>query len=71
MDFINIVVGDIVICLFIAGFCFIILYQIRQNKSVIDRARKIDPSVKTITEAHYVLEKDIVKNFGNSKNNDD
>ena len=43
----------------------IVSYGIRQNKSVIERARKIDPSVKTITEANYVLQKDIAQSFGN------
>ena len=45
-----------------------IWYGIRQNKSLIERSKKIDPSVKTVTEAHYVLKKDIAKNFGNDNN---
>ncbi len=35
-----------------------------------ERARKIDPSVKTITESHYVLHKDIVQSFGVKKDDD-
>lgn len=55
----------IIFVLSIGGW--IIWYGSRQNKSLIERAQKIDPSVKTVTEAHYVLEKDIAKNFGNEK----
>ena len=48
---------------------FILWYGIRQNKSVIERAKKIDPSVKTITDARYVLQKDIAKSVGAYKDN--
>lgn len=53
--------------LFVVFTLFILIYGIRQNKSVIERARKIDPSVKTITEAQYVLQKDIAESFGNKE----
>ena len=55
----------IVGAIFVIFAILIVSYGIRQNKSVIERARKIDPSVKTITEANYVLQKDIAQSFGN------
>lgn len=57
--------------IFIFAIVFIIVYGIRQNKSIIERARKIDPSVKTYTEAQYVLQKDIAKDFGSNKDNNE
>lgn len=33
-------------------------------KSIMNRARKIDPSVKTFAEANYVLQKDVMKSVG-------
>ena len=57
------------IILFISFGGFIIWYGVRQNQSIIERARKIDPSVKTVTEAHYVLRKDIAESFGKDSNN--
>lgn len=53
---------------FVIAFTAMIIYIVKQNKSVIERARKIDPSVKTITEAQYVLQKDIAQSFGNNDN---
>ena len=62
------VVMPIIVVIFILSIGgFFVWYGIRQNKSIIERARKIDPSVNTITEAHYVLQKDIARNFGNDK----
>lgn len=37
------------------------------EKSMIDRARKIDPTVKTIWDADYVLKKDLAQNVGKNK----
>lgn len=54
--------------IFVILFTSTMIYLIKQNKSVIERARKIDPSVKTITEAQYVLQKDIAQSFGNNDN---
>lgn len=39
-------------------------YAYRQHKSIMDRARKIDPTVKTRAEAEYVLKKDIAESMG-------
>ena len=51
-------------------FAFVIIYTIRQSKSIIERAKKIDPSVKTISEAQYVLQKDMYQNFGSKKDDE-
>ncbi|MEE3343677.1 MAG: hypothetical protein VZS44_06270 [Bacilli bacterium] len=59
-------VGIFIIVIFI----FVIIYTIRQSKSIIERAKKIDPSVKTISEAQYVLQKDMYQNFGSKKDNE-
>ena len=53
---------------FVIAFTAMIIYIVMQNKSVIERARKIDPSVKTITDAEYVLQKDIAQSFGKGDN---
>ena len=67
VDILPFIVGGLFVCIFI----FIIVWGIRQNKSIIERARKIDPSVKTLTEAQYVLQKDIAKEFGSNKDNNE
>lgn len=53
--------------IFIGGAGFSIWYVLRQNKSIMDRARKIDPTVKTLADAQYVLQKDILQNVGKNK----
>lgn len=49
---------------------FLVWYGIKQNKAIMERAKKIDPSVKTITDAHYVLQKDIAKSVGMHRNSE-
>lgn len=39
---------------------------LRQKNAIIKRAQKIDPSVKNIAEADYVLKKDIAQSIGNN-----
>lgn len=53
--------------IFIGGAGFGTWYALRQNKSIMDRARKIDPTVKTLADAQYVLRKDILQNVGKNK----
>ena len=53
----------------IIAFIFVTIYVIKSQKSIIERARKIDPSVKTLAEADYVLKKDIAKEIGSDKKN--
>ncbi|MBO6194990.1 MAG: hypothetical protein J6O56_01440 [Bacilli bacterium] len=67
-DYLFPIIGGVLFTLF---FVFMIIYIVRQEKSVIERARKIDPSVKTGTEARYVLQKDIAKDFGSNKDNNE
>ena len=43
---------------------FFLAFWLPNYKSVMKRARKIDPSVKTIAEANYVLQKDVMKSVG-------
>ena len=54
-------------CFGVGMIGFSIWYNIRSRKSIIDRARKIDPTVKNIVDAGYVLEKDIAQNVGKNK----
>ena len=61
-DFLPFIIMGVI---FVILFTSTMVYWVKQNKSVIERARKIDPSVKTITEANYVLQKDIAQSFGN------
>lgn len=39
---------------------------LRQKNAIIKRAQEIDPSVKNMAEADYVLKKDIAQNIGNN-----
>ena len=39
---------------------------LRQKNAIIKRAQKIDPSVKNMAEADYVLKKDIAQSIGNN-----
>lgn len=58
--------------IFIAAFIVIIVIaviNVKNYKATIRRAQQIDPTVKTISEAQYVLQKDIAKDFGSNKNN--
>ena len=58
--------------MFIAAFTVIIVIaviNVKNYKATIRRAQQIDPTVKTISEAQYVLQKDIAKDFGSNKNN--
>ena len=64
-DFLPFIIMGVI---FVILFTSTMVYWVKQNKSVIERARKIDPSVKTITEAQYVLQKDIAQSFGNNDN---
>ena len=64
-DFLPFIIMGVI---FVILFTLTMVYWVKQNKSVIERAKKIDPSVKTITEANYVLRKDIAQSFGNNDN---
>ena len=48
----------------IGGF----MYRFMEHKRIIDRARKIDPTVRTRSEAEYVLKKDIAQSLGEKDN---
>ena len=46
---------------------FIFAFWLPNYRSIIKRAKKIDPSVKTIAEAQYVLQKNIMESVGQNK----
>lgn len=46
---------------------FIFAFWLPNYRSIIKRAKKIDPSVKTISEAQYVLQKNIMESVGQNK----
>ena len=46
-----------------------IVLVVRQWKGTMARARKIDPTVKTLAEAEYVLKKDIAQSVSNGSQN--
>lgn len=56
----------IALSLFALFFIVTLFIIISDYKSLIKRARKIDPTVKTAMEAEYVLKKDIAQNIGNN-----
>lgn len=45
------------------------VWAYRQHKSIMDRAKRIDPTVKTRAEAEYVLKKDIAQSMGKMNDN--
>ena len=45
----------------------IFAFWLPNYRSIIKRAKKIDPSVKTIAEAQYVLQKNIMESVGQNK----
>ena len=46
---------------------FIFVIWLPNYRSIMKRARKIDPTVKTIAEAQYVLQKNIMESVGKNK----
>lgn len=46
---------------------FIFAFWLPNYRSIIKRAKKIDPSVKTIAEAQYVFQKNIMESVGQNK----
>ena len=54
----------IFIIMFVITTTYIIIHGVSNHRSTIKRAQKIDPSVKTLSEAEYVLKKDIAKSVG-------
>ncbi len=50
-------------------FIIVLIVVLRQSRSLIKRAQKIDPTVKTAAEANIVLTKDIAQNIGNNDSN--
>lgn len=54
-------------CFAIGVSVVLMLIALKRQKSMIDRARKIDPTVETIWDADYVLKKDLAQNVGKNK----
>ena len=52
----------IIACVGIMIFSWI--FYIKNYRSTIERAKKIDPSVKTLSDANHVLKKDIAESVG-------
>ncbi len=46
---------------------FVFAVWLPNYKSIMTRAKKIDPSVKTFADAQYVLQKDIMESAGKNK----
>ena len=57
-------------CFFIGMIVFFTWLSLKNNKAIMDRAKKIDPTVKTLADAQYVLRKDIAQSVGTGKVND-
>lgn len=52
----------------IVSMIAMIVYFVKVRKSMINKAKKIDPTVKNGVEADYVLYKDIVQSVGQGNN---
>ena len=50
---------------------FIFVIWLPNYRSIMKRARKIDPTVKTIAEAQYVLQKNIMESVGKNKSDEE
>ena len=63
-----VILGNIIFgCVSVGIVGVSIVLALRNHKSIMDRARKIDPTVKTFSEAQYVLQKDLAKSVGTGK----
>jgi hypothetical protein len=63
-----VIMGYILFGCFAIGVSVVtMLIALKRQKSMIDRARKIDPTVETIWDADYVLKKDLAQNVGKNK----
>ncbi len=60
VEFIVIMVVTIVIAIAVP-LVFIFAFWLPNYRAIIKRAKKIDPTVKTIAEAQYVLQKNILE----------
>ena len=62
MPVVFIIIMSVVAAIIIAiPLVFIFAFWLPNYRSIIKRAKKIDPSVKTIAEAQYVLQKNIME----------
>ena len=68
MPVVFIIIMSVVAAIIIAiPLFFIFAFWLPNYRSIIKRAIKIDPSVKTIAEAQYVLQKNIMESVGQNK----
>ena len=68
MPVVFIIIMSVVAAIIIAiPLVFIFAFWLPNYRSIIKRAKKIDPSVKTIAEAQYVLQKNIMESVGQTK----
>jgi len=51
----------------IAGIIISVIYGINNHRSIIQRAKQIDPTVSTFAEAQFVLKQNIAQNVGRTK----
>lgn len=64
----GIISGVITGVLFVTILVVGIVLTVRQYKGTMARAKKIDPTVKTLAEAQYVLKKDIAQSVSVGNN---
>ena len=64
----GIISGVITGVLFVTILVVGIVLTVRQYKGTMARAKKIDPTVKTLVEAQYVLKKDIAQSVSVGNN---
>ena len=69
MEWYEIMIIILVVCSFVAVGFGSAFYGIMEHKRLIERAKKIDPTVKTRAEAEYVLKKDIAQSMGRTDDN--
>ncbi len=68
MPVVFIIIMSVVVAIIITiPLVFIFAFWLPNYRSIIKRAKKIDPSVKTIAEAQYVLQKNIMESVGQNK----
>lgn len=54
----------IIIAIIIVFFMFVIYFISSDYTATIERAKKIDPTVKNYHDAQFILQKDIAQNIG-------
>ena len=66
-DEFQIILAVTIVAIIAIPLIFVFAVWLLNYKSIMARAKKIEPSVKTFADAQYVLQKDIMESAGKNK----